>query len=135
MAGLVPAIHVFKYASEKKTWIPGTRRTRPGMTTTKFESQLMDSLEIPSGAAVQALMDRSCDRCRRPDCSGPGVGPAVARGGTRDCSRFYGRGAEFGARRRFAMAAGDRIRRRRAGLRGIFCARLSLPRLVGIVSR
>ncbi len=32
------------------------------------------------------------------------------------------------------MAAGNRIRRRRAVLGGIFCARLSLPWLVGIVS-
>jgi hypothetical protein len=31
MAGLVPAIHVFKLQSEQKTWMPGTR---PGMTRT-----------------------------------------------------------------------------------------------------
>jgi hypothetical protein len=29
MAGLVPAIHAFKTATEKKAWMPGTR---PGMT-------------------------------------------------------------------------------------------------------
>jgi len=29
MAGLVPAIHVFKYGRAQKAWMPGTR---PGMT-------------------------------------------------------------------------------------------------------
>src|SRR6476646_5450493 len=73
--------------------------------------------------AALALMDRSCDRGYRPDCSGHGVGSAVARNGTRDCPRLYGRGAEFGARRRLAMAAGDGFRRRRADLRRIFFVR------------
>src|ERR1700730_3616538 len=42
--------------------------------------------------AAPALMDRAFDRGRRAVCSGHGVGPAVARGGTRDCSRLHGRG-------------------------------------------
>jgi hypothetical protein len=32
MAGLFPAIHVF-LGSGKNTWMAGTRRTKPGMTT------------------------------------------------------------------------------------------------------
>ncbi len=40
--------------------------------------------------ATLALMDRSCDRYRRHDCSGHGVGTAAARGGTRDSARLYG---------------------------------------------
>ena len=48
---------------------------------------------------------------------------------------LHGRRAEIGARRRRAVAAGDRVLRRRADLGGIVRARLSLPRLVGIVSQ
>jgi hypothetical protein len=36
MAGLVPAIHVFLAILRRKTWMPGTRRTRPGMTIDDF---------------------------------------------------------------------------------------------------
>jgi hypothetical protein len=32
MAGLVPAIYVFASPEKKKTWMPGTSSTRPGMT-------------------------------------------------------------------------------------------------------
>ena len=46
---------------------------------------------------------------RRAVRSGHGVGPAVARGWDAKFAGIHGRGAEFGARRRLAMAAGDRI--------------------------
>jgi hypothetical protein len=38
MAGLVPAIHVFRLAMiQKKTWMPGTR---PGMTAERMLEEL-----------------------------------------------------------------------------------------------
>ena len=65
--------------------------------------------------------------------AGRGLGPAVARDRARGRARLHGRRAEIGAGRRRAVAAGDRVLRRSARHGGVFRARLSLSRLVGIV--
>ena len=74
------------------------------------------------------------DRRRRAGRAGRRLGPAVARARARGDAGLHGRRAEIGAGRRRAVAAGDRVLRRRAGSEEIFRARLPLSRLVGIVA-
>src|ERR1700716_1869665 len=57
MAGLVPAIHVFFCAGERKTWMPGTR---PGMTKTLEHFDAFDIVVVPFSYA-----DRLAEK-RRP---------------------------------------------------------------------
>jgi mRNA interferase MazF len=44
MAGLDPAIHVFFYIDDRKTWMPGTR---PGMTKTLDRFDAFDIVVVP----------------------------------------------------------------------------------------
>ena len=60
------------------------------------------------------------DRCRSAGRAGRRLGPAVARARARGDAGLHGRGAEIGAGRRRAVAAGGRVLRRRADVGRIF---------------
>ena len=84
--------------------------------------------------AALDLLEEFPDRRRRAGRAGRRLGSAVARAGARGDAGLHGRGAEIGAGRRRAVAAGGRVLRRRADVGGDLRARLSLSRLVGIAA-
>src|SRR5262249_60776265 len=54
-SGLVPAIHVFHYLRDIKTWMPGTR---PGMTVIQMPAQPQPFTLAVSDAAIADLRER-----------------------------------------------------------------------------